>query len=121
MATREDQPEALVGDLLRVVSQPLERAQFLSLSCFDSSHAFASQPIDRLVARSEDDPPRGVVRDSLLRPGAQSLHERVLYRLFGQVEASGSADQSRDRPSRLTAEQEVDVGACIGRVPQPSG
>ena len=104
MTTREDQPEALVGDQLHVVSQPLERAQLLSLPRLDSSHAFASQLIDRLIARSEDDPTRGVVRHSPLRPSAQSLHECVLHRLFGQIEAASRSDQSCDRPSRLTAE-----------------
>jgi hypothetical protein len=42
MATREDQPEALVGDLPNVISQPLESAQLGSLLSFDSPNALAS-------------------------------------------------------------------------------
>jgi hypothetical protein len=121
MATREDQPEALIGDLLRVVSQPLECVQFGSLLSFDGSDTFASQAIDRFVASGENNPSCRVVRNAPCRPGMQSLHECVLDRLFSQVEAAGRSDQGRDRPSRLAAEQEVEIFTSIGRWYQPCG
>jgi hypothetical protein len=83
MTAREDQPEAFVGDLLDVVSQPLERAQLLSFTGLGGSNAFASQAINRLVPGGEDDPCCGVVGHSPLRPSTQGLHECVLDRLFG--------------------------------------
>jgi hypothetical protein len=121
MATREDQPKPLVRDLLDVVSQALERAQLRSFLGFDRSDAFPSQAIDRLIAGSEDDPSCRVVRNAPCRPGTQSLDECVLDRLLSEVEAARRSDQGRDRPSRLAAEQEVEVFTGLGRWYQPCG
>ena len=115
MTTGEDQPKALVGNLLHVISQAFERAQLLGLSRLDSSNAFSSQPIDCLVACRENDPARGIVRDPTGRPGAQGLHEGLLDSLFSQVEAAGRSNQGRDRPSRLAPEQEVEILTWVAR------
>jgi hypothetical protein len=121
MATREDQPKTLIRDLLDVVSQTLERAQLRSFLSFESPDAFASQAIDRLIAGSEDNPTCGVVRNAPGRPSAQSLNECFLNCLFSQIEAAGCSNQGRDRPSRLVAEQEVEVSTGIDRWYQPCG
>jgi hypothetical protein len=92
MTTREDQPEALVGDVLQVVSQHLKHAELLSLLFFDGSHALASQAIDRSITGCSDDPCRGIVWDSLRWPGAKRLYESVLDSLFGQIKAPGRSD-----------------------------
>jgi hypothetical protein len=115
MATGKDQPEAFIRDLLYVISQRLERVQLRSLLSFRGSHAFASQAIDRLIAGGENNPSCGVVRNTSCGPDMESLDKCVLDRLFGQVETAGRANQGRDRPSRLAAEQEVDVVTRIGR------
>jgi hypothetical protein len=115
MAAGEDQPKALVRDLVHVISQALQRPELLSLSGLDCSHPLASQPINRPVAGRGDDPCRRIVGDTAHRPGAERLFEGVLDSLFSQVEAAGGPDQRRDRPSRLAAEQEVDVPACLVR------
>ena len=115
MAAREDQPQTLVGDLVYVVSQRLERPELLSLSCLNCSDPLPSHAIDRPVASRGDDPSRRVGRDFPYWPGAERLHECVLDSLFGEVEAACRPDQGRDRPSRLAAEQEVDVPACLAR------
>src|SRR6476620_4728419 len=109
MTTGEDQPKALVGNLLHVISQVFEPAQLLGLSRLDSSDAFPSQPINCLVACRENDPTRGVVRDPAGRPGTQGLHEGLLDSLFSQIEAAGRSNQGRNRPSRLTPAQEVEI------------
>jgi hypothetical protein len=121
MATREDQPKTLVRDLLDVVSQTLEGAQLRGFLSFESPDAFTSQAIDRLIAGSEDNPSCRVVRNAPCRPRTQSLNERFLDCLFSQVEAAGCSNQGRDRPSRLVAEQEVEVFTGIGRRYQPCG
>src|SRR4051812_33911303 len=99
MTAGEDQPKALVGDLLHVISQAFECAELLGLCCLDSSDAVPSQAIDRLVACREHDPARWVVRDSAGRPGTQGLDEGILDRLLSQVEVAGRSNQGRDRPS----------------------
>jgi hypothetical protein len=121
MATREDQPEALIGDLLRVVSQTLERAQFPGLLGLERSKAFASQTIDGLIAGGENYPACRIVRNAPGRPGVQSLDKSVLDCLLSQVKTAGRSDQGRDRPSRLVAEQEVEVFTSVGRWYQPCG
>jgi hypothetical protein len=68
MATGKDQPEALVRDLLDIISQPLERVQLRGLLSFRGSDAFASQAIDRLIAGGENNPSCGVVRNTSCRP-----------------------------------------------------
>jgi hypothetical protein len=120
MATGEDQSEALVGYLLHVVSQRLERPQLLSLSFFDSSNAFASEAIYRLVSSGEDDPGTWIMRNSSLGPGSQGLQECVLNGVFGKIEAARRSDKSRDRPSRLTAKQAVDVKVRVSRGLRPA-
>jgi hypothetical protein len=70
MATGEDQSEALVGHLLHIVSQRLERPQLLSLSFLDRPNAFASEAIYRLIASGEDNPGARIMRNSSLRPGS---------------------------------------------------
>lgn len=121
MATGEDQPEALVRDPLDVVSQALERAQLRSFLSFESADAFPSQAIDRLIAGSEDNPSCWVVRNAPCRPSTESLNECFLDGLFSQVEAAGCSNQGCDRPSRLAAEQEVEVVTGFGRWYQPCG
>ena len=115
MATGEDQTESLVRDLLHVISQRRERAELLGLRRLAEPDLIAAQPVDRSVASGGDDPCSRVVGDAPLRPGADRLLEGFLDRLLRQVEAAGRADQGRDRPPRLAAEQAVDVPARIDR------
>ena len=60
MTAREDQPQALVGDLVYVVRQFLQRPELLSLLRFDCSNPLTSETIDRSVPGRGDDPPRRV-------------------------------------------------------------
>ena len=69
----------------------------------------------RFRARGRDPGP-GVVRDAPLRPRLEGGDERVLDGLLGEVEVAQDADERRDRPSLLLAEQAVDdlVGGRVG-------
>ena len=68
----------------------------------------AAQPVDRPVARGRRDPRPGVGGHAAVRPGLERGDERVLDGLLGEVEVAEDADQRRDRPALLLAEQAVD-------------
>ena len=61
----------------------------------------------------------GVRGHAAIGPRPQGLGERLLHGLLGQVEVAEHADEGRDRPSLLLAEQAVDdlprVGLYDGR------
>ena len=118
MAAGEDQPQAVVRELivptLRIVRRA-ERLQALEDGPLLEQRALAAQAIDRLVAGDAGDPGAGVVRRAVARPALEGHHERLLHRLLGEVEVAQHADQRRDRPSRLVPEQAVDDGDRIGR------
>ncbi len=50
----------------------------------------------------------GLCRDAAVGPDLECGDERVLHRLLGEVEVAEDADERRDRPSLLLAEQAVD-------------
>jgi hypothetical protein len=76
-----------------------------------AAHAIAAQPIDGPVACDRDDPGKRVARDAGARPALERCGERVLDRLLGEVPVADGADQRRDRPPEVLAEQAVG-GRC---------
>ena len=124
VAAREDQSESVVRD----------RHRFLRVTRFDRGqlrldHRLPSQPlrllpeaptaaepIDRAIARRRRDPGGRVVRDAPFRPALERGDERLLDDLLGEVEVAEDADERRDRPPLLFAEQAVDdlVGGAVG-------
>ena len=61
-----------------------------------------------------------MVRDTARRPRLEGGDERVLDGLFGEVEVAEDADERRDRPSLLVAEQAVDDLAGDELLVQPA-
>jgi hypothetical protein len=76
-----------------------------------AAHALVAEPIDGPVARDRDDPRQWVARDALIWPALQRRGERILDRIFGEVPVADRADQRRDRPPEVLAEQAVG-GRC---------
>jgi hypothetical protein len=74
-------------------------------------HAIGAHSVDRPVARHRDDPRERVAREAVARPALQRCGERVLYRLLGEVPVADRADERRDRPPEVLAEQALD-GRC---------
>jgi hypothetical protein len=114
MAAGEDQPQALVGHArdhgrLRVRVGRHERRE---LGDAGLQRAPAPQPVDRAVARDGDHPRGGIARDAGLRPARERRRKRVLDRLLGDVPVADGADQGRDRPPELLAEQALDGARC---------
>jgi hypothetical protein len=115
VAAGEDQPQPLVGngavvDLVLLVGR---RHQRLELAHLVLEAPCPADAIDRPVAGGGRDPGPRIAGYPPLRPDLQGGHEGVLDRLLGEVEVAEHADERRDRPSRLLAEQAVD-GLCPG-------
>jgi hypothetical protein len=101
MATREHEPESLVGD--RRVALGLDRAaQRLELDCLPLAFggpAAPPQAIDCAVAGRADDPGAGLVRQAVARPALQGGREGVLDDLLRQVEIADAAREDTDCPA----------------------
>ena len=70
--------------------------------------------VDRAVARGRDDPCLGVVRHGATRPGAQRDLERVLDRLFGEVEVARDPDKGRHRAPGALPERSLEGSERVG-------
>ena len=116
VAAGEDQAQPVVGDGgihfgLLVRGGGCER---LELAHLVLQAARPSDAVDRPVAGGRDDPGAGVVRRTPLGPDLERDDEGVLHRLLGEVEVAEHPDERGDRPSRLLAEQAVDVALAGG-------
>ena len=130
MAAGEDQPQPIVRDGavvdLVLLAQGHER---LELAHLVLEPAGPPDPVDGLVAGRGRDPRAGVARQPALRPHLERDQEGVLDGLLGEVEVAEDADERRDRPSRLLAEQAVDglgrrgyrrASAALAWAPEPA-
>jgi len=63
----------------------------------------APDPVDRAVSRGGDDPGAGARRRALAGPALRRLDERVLDRVFGEVEIAEDAAEDRDAARTLVA------------------
>ena len=82
-----------------------------------AEHPIAPEPVDRAVACHRDDPRERVARDAVARPALDRGREGVLDGLLGHVPVADGADQRRDRPPEVLAEQAVG-GTCCGGLAQ---
>jgi hypothetical protein len=114
MAAREDQPQAVVGELLHVCLLFLELQCSTEQLALLGEAALAAQPVDRAVAGRGQDPRGGAGGHAGRRPALRRHRECVLHRLLGEVEIAEEADEGGDRPSRLAPEQAVEILARSG-------
>ena len=120
MAAREDQPQPVVRDRAhRVLGHGLHRRLAARSASKAASRASRTWRLARTAGRRRSRSiarfravvvihAAGVVRDAADRPRLERGDERVLDRLLGEVEVAEHADERRDRPSLLLAEQAVD-------------
>jgi hypothetical protein len=116
MTAGEDEPQPVIGDAAHVGLVAAERFEFAEpRERFGLLRAYslAPQPIDGPISCRGDDPRSRILRDAARRPGAKSVEECLLYRLFSKIEVAEDADKGRDRPSLLLPEQAVDDPACL--------
>ncbi len=119
VAAREDQAQRVVGDLLAFVP-----ARGAVGNRFDSRRdvavdrleaGAAADAVDRLEAAGGDQPRHRVGGNAVARPLLDRGLERVLHRLFGEVEVAEQADQRRQHLARVAPEQGRDGrGAYVG-------
>jgi hypothetical protein len=117
MATREDQPQPLVGIGIALAERRVRRfgvcrtelGQGLEGLALALQVRVAPEPVDGAVAGDRRDPGPGIVGDPLTRPPLDRRREGVLDGLLGEIEVAEGADQRCDRPPRLVPEQAVDI------------
>ena len=128
MAAREDQAQAVVADRHLVGLVTHRRVDGGEL-CLDDRVASqliglvpeptsSAQSIDGAIAGGGRDPRARIGRDAPIRPDLERGDERVLDGLLGQIEIAEDADERRDRPSLLFAEEAIDDLVGRGRVSQ---
>ena len=112
VAAREHEREPVVRDRRHVVllgAQLLQSRQQLRLA---GERALAPDAVDRTVAGGGDDPGGGIPRGALAGPAFECGRERVLHRVLGELEVAEDANQDRDGPAPLLAEDRLDGGHC---------
>src|ERR1700677_3924527 len=70
----------------------------------------AAQPVDGPVARGGDDPPSRAGRQPGLRPAPDRLGERVLHRVFGDVDIAEDAGRGGANPRPPASPAESTMG-----------
>src|ERR1019366_5878404 len=111
MTAGKDQAQAFVAHrTLWLAAHPtLLSEQPVSLLVALRSRGLAAQPVDRAVACGRDDPPRRARRHASFRPALARDRERLLHRVFGDVDIAEDADQDGDRTSVLLAKHSRDI------------
>src|SRR5215475_6939318 len=114
MAAREDQAQPVV---LHRASPLIRRWRLIlvvqqgSLSVPVVPRRLPPELIDGAVLGGCRDPPARVGRQTGLRPASESNRERVLDRLFGDVNVAEEADQAGNAPAVLSPEVTIDLVA----------
>ena len=103
MAAGEDEREPLVRDRRLV-----HRCLLLELRDELRVPALAAQPVDRLPPGRDREPRAGVVGNAGARPRHERRLERVGERVLREVDVAQVADQRRDDPRVLLAEDALD-------------
>jgi hypothetical protein len=103
VAAREHQLEALVLDH-RVIDLVHGRLGNLELASLLRQRPLPADPIDRSVARGDDQPGSRVRRRALTRPALGGNRKRLLSGVLGTVKIAEEADQRGEYPSPLLAE-----------------
>jgi hypothetical protein len=115
MATREDQPQAIVFDALVGAERRIVGNRFDHLGhVLDRVEARApADSVDCLEASRGHEPGAGIRRHAFARPLLQSRAECVVQRFLGNVEVAEQADERREHAPRLGAIDRVDGPANL--------
>ena len=103
MAAREDQLEPLVSDRRLVHSSSVASCTSSRLR-LRRERAIATDAVDGAVARSRDEPRAGICGRAFAGPPLGRDRERLLGGLLGEVEVAEDADEAREDPAPLVAE-----------------
>ena len=115
MTAGEDQPQPIVLDPAVVVVVVLIHLDTLSSQRIApdlvqqlGAAPRTPQPVERSVAGDRRQPGAGSPRNTVARPDAERLRERLGGAVLGQIPVAGPADQGRDDPAPLVAEGPFD-------------
>src|SRR5436305_9857387 len=111
MAAREHQLEPLIVNH-HVFDLVHGHLGDLELACLLHQSALPAQAVDGSVTRCHHEPGRGVRRGALPRPPLGGDCKRFLNGLLGSVKVTEEADQGREYPSPLLAEDALQSGQC---------
>jgi hypothetical protein len=119
MAAGEDQCEPLVGHahdnrFVRRLVVCRGRGEYGELRNAGAQHAVTAYAVERTVARHRQQPRRRVARDAVARPALERSRERVLDGVLGEIPIADRANERRNRPPDVLAEQAVDGLCCDG-------
>jgi len=115
MAGSEDEAEAIVGKLLGRdhggghVVRGGGGLQRLEQPALGGKRLPPPDPVDRPVLPHPDDPGDGIGGRAFPGPALDGGGKRFLHRILGEVEVAEDADERGNCPSRLLAEQAVDL------------
>jgi hypothetical protein len=90
--------EYLFGHLI------LRRFAHVELARLRRERAVAANPVDRVVTRRRRQPRARVARQPVAGPALRGRRERLLRGFLGEIEVAEEADQRREDPSPLLAE-----------------
>ena len=110
MAAREDQAQMVVAEDALVIGSSLREKQ-RGLRVPIVPGRLAPQAVDSAVASRGDDPAGGTRREPVSGPALHGDGERVLNRLFGEVDVAKDAHQDGDGATVLVAKDLLDVGS----------
>ena len=119
VAAGEDQAETVVAHGAHLLDGLRFGVEQGGLGMTVVAGGLTAQAVDHSVAGGRGDPPAGIGRDAGLSPLLGGDHERLLDRVFGDVDGPEDADQDGDAMSRLGTEDpleisEVDSGVLDG-------
>jgi hypothetical protein len=108
VTTREDQPQLVVFHDLDLIGLVVCH-QYLGLRLALVSFRLSAQPVDSSVTGGGDDPTGRAGRKAGGRPSDDCLDERLLDRVFGDVDVTETADQGGDGATGLFPEDLLDL------------
>ena len=118
LTAHEDHPELVVLDpilLERLVDRPRQRPFAVQVErevrSEGSASPLATDRVDRPVSGRREQPPGGVVGDSVLGPGAERCDEGLLGDVFRELQVVRAQDPGQDgnEPSGLPSEEGFDL------------
>ena len=109
VTAREDEREALVGDRAHVVLLGRQFLQPPDELGFPLEDLLATDPVDRAVAGSRDDPGSRSTRHAFSGPPLDRGRERVLHGVLGKFEVAEDAREYAHGTAPLLPEDALDV------------
>jgi hypothetical protein len=107
VATGEQELESLVGKY-RLFQDVLGGFRDLEQAGLRGERAIAPDTVDRPVAGGRQEPRAGIGGQPVAAPALGNERERLLGGFLGEIEVAEEADQGRENPAPLAAEDPLE-------------